>query len=232
MVKRYNPPPGWLVPGEGWRPSFDWRPDPAWPPAPVDWDFWVDHEQGPAPAVAASPRGWRFRRGYLGVAVVLGLIGVGVLTGVLGSSAGQHGSVTFVAASAASATETAQPSGTPSQIPTTAPITSPVPRATAAVIPIAAAARPTGRTHLRQTYTRPLASRPLASHSAVRRTPRASPTTASPTPTRTTPPSSSPAPTVPISCDPGPPRLGRLGELLPDVCSGLAGRLRIGIPPR
>ena len=226
MVKRYNPPPGWLVPGEGWRPSFDWRPDPAWPPAPVDWDFWVDHEQGPAPAVAIASHGRRFRRGYLGVAVLVGVIGVGVLTGVFGSSAGQRGSVSFVAASAASPTETAQPSSTPSQIMTT----SPTPRATMASKPIAATAQPTSRPHLRQTYTRRLvASRPVA-----RRTPTATPTTTThrPTPTKTTPPSSSPAPTVPISCDPGPPRLGRLGELLPDVCSGLAGRLRIGIPPR
>lgn len=46
---RFNAPPGWPEPPEGWRPTHDWQPDPSWPPAPEGWAFWRDSAQG-APA--------------------------------------------------------------------------------------------------------------------------------------------------------------------------------------
>lgn len=39
---RYNPPPNWPQPPEGWVPPADWSPDPSWPPPPPGWKFWVD----------------------------------------------------------------------------------------------------------------------------------------------------------------------------------------------
>lgn len=42
MTARYNPPPNWPVPPEGWSPRPEWAPDPAWGPAPEGWEFWVD----------------------------------------------------------------------------------------------------------------------------------------------------------------------------------------------
>lgn len=39
---RYNPPPNWPQPPEGWAPSADWSPDPSWPPPPPGWQLWVD----------------------------------------------------------------------------------------------------------------------------------------------------------------------------------------------
>lgn len=38
---RFNPPPGWDVPGDGWSPPHGWTPDPAWPAAPEGWQFWI-----------------------------------------------------------------------------------------------------------------------------------------------------------------------------------------------
>lgn len=44
---RYNPPPNWPKPPEGWVPPPDWSPDPSWPPPPPGWKLWVD--DAPAP---------------------------------------------------------------------------------------------------------------------------------------------------------------------------------------
>jgi hypothetical protein len=38
---RFNSPPGWPVPPDGWTPTPEWRPDPSWPPAPPGWQFWL-----------------------------------------------------------------------------------------------------------------------------------------------------------------------------------------------
>jgi hypothetical protein len=38
---RFNPPPGWPQPPEGWVPPPGWTPDPSWPPAPAGWQFWL-----------------------------------------------------------------------------------------------------------------------------------------------------------------------------------------------
>lgn len=39
---RYNPPPNWPKPPEGWAPARDWSPDPSWPPPPPGWKLWVE----------------------------------------------------------------------------------------------------------------------------------------------------------------------------------------------
>ncbi|GAB3239002.1 hypothetical protein [Kineosporia babensis] len=44
MALRFNPPPGWPAPPEGWDPPEGWQPDPAWPAAPQGWLFWVPEE--------------------------------------------------------------------------------------------------------------------------------------------------------------------------------------------
>lgn len=41
---RYNPPPNWPKPPEGWAPSAGWSPDPSWPPPPPGWKLWVEDD--------------------------------------------------------------------------------------------------------------------------------------------------------------------------------------------
>lgn len=41
MAKRFNPPPNWPVPPEGWQPQPGWTPDPSWPAPPPGWQLWV-----------------------------------------------------------------------------------------------------------------------------------------------------------------------------------------------
>lgn len=38
---RFNPPPGWPTPPEGWTPPPGWNPDPAWPAPPPGWHLFV-----------------------------------------------------------------------------------------------------------------------------------------------------------------------------------------------
>ena len=44
---RYNPPPNWPKPPEGWAPHPDWSPDPSWPSPPPGWRLWID-DDGPS----------------------------------------------------------------------------------------------------------------------------------------------------------------------------------------
>jgi hypothetical protein len=44
---RYNPPPNWPKPPEGWAPHPEWSPDPSWPPPPPGWQLWVEDEVAP-----------------------------------------------------------------------------------------------------------------------------------------------------------------------------------------
>ena len=41
---KFNPPPGWPKPPEGWRPPAGWEPDPSWPEPPAGWVLWVPEE--------------------------------------------------------------------------------------------------------------------------------------------------------------------------------------------
>lgn len=47
MAQRFNVPPGWPKPPDGWTPPPGWHPDPSWPPAPSGWTFWS--ADGPRP---------------------------------------------------------------------------------------------------------------------------------------------------------------------------------------
>ncbi|MDI3315833.1 MAG: hypothetical protein QJR12_16630 [Mycobacterium sp.] len=52
---RFNPPPNWPKPPEGWVPPPDWSPDPSWPPPPPGWQLWVEDapvasDKKPAPS--------------------------------------------------------------------------------------------------------------------------------------------------------------------------------------
>ena len=50
---RYNPPPNWPQPPEGWVPQRGWSPDPSWPPPPAGWRVWVE-DDAPNPQGAKS----------------------------------------------------------------------------------------------------------------------------------------------------------------------------------
>jgi hypothetical protein len=42
MGYRFNPPPNWPAPPQGWVPSPGWRPSPEWPGPPAGWQLWID----------------------------------------------------------------------------------------------------------------------------------------------------------------------------------------------
>ena len=52
---RFNAPPTWPQPPEGWTPHPGWCPDPAWGPAPDGWQFWVDDAETNAGAGENEP---------------------------------------------------------------------------------------------------------------------------------------------------------------------------------
>ena len=43
---RFNPPPGWPRPPDGWQPPAGWSPDPAWPDPPDGWQLWLPRDAG------------------------------------------------------------------------------------------------------------------------------------------------------------------------------------------
>ena len=55
MAYRYNHPPTWPLPPEGWQPPDGWKPDPAWEPAPEGWVFWLE-ESAEVPTGAVEAR--------------------------------------------------------------------------------------------------------------------------------------------------------------------------------
>lgn len=58
---RFNSPPGWPQPPEGWVPPSGWKPDPSWPDAPEGWQLWLpdgDVHAGSEGEPAASEPGW------------------------------------------------------------------------------------------------------------------------------------------------------------------------------
>lgn len=50
---RFNPPPGWPQPPEGWVPPAGWNLDPSWPAPPDDWQLWL-RDDGAADQVLAD----------------------------------------------------------------------------------------------------------------------------------------------------------------------------------
>lgn len=83
MALRFNAPPAWPTPPDGWIPPEGWTPDPSWPPAPPGWQFWVEEPPsgGTAPPTYVPPAPPPRRRGpwraLLIVAAVL--IGLGLI---------------------------------------------------------------------------------------------------------------------------------------------------------
>ncbi len=57
MAQRFNPPPGWPTPPEGFVPGPGWQPDPSWPAAPSGWQFWVSDAPGDPTAASYAPPG-------------------------------------------------------------------------------------------------------------------------------------------------------------------------------
>lgn len=54
-MSRFNAPPGWPKPPEGWVPPENWKPDSSWPPPPPGWQFWIENRPDP-PREQVSPR--------------------------------------------------------------------------------------------------------------------------------------------------------------------------------
>jgi len=54
---RFNSPPGWPKPPEGWTPPAGWTPDPSWPDPPEGWLLWLPNGDGkkPEPVVSIEP---------------------------------------------------------------------------------------------------------------------------------------------------------------------------------
>jgi hypothetical protein len=44
---KFNPPPHWPRPPEGWTPRPGWRPEPSWGPVPPGWQLWLPARPGP-----------------------------------------------------------------------------------------------------------------------------------------------------------------------------------------
>src|SRR5215469_9870554 len=105
---RFNPPPGWPPPPDGFTPDPGWRPDPSWPPPPPGWQLWAPDDQAaaatggmtpgyigygqtPAPAGYSQWQGWSpaalQSAGTDGMAIagfVLGLLGIVGISAILG----------------------------------------------------------------------------------------------------------------------------------------------------
>ncbi len=54
MALRFNPPPGWPTPPQGFVPGPGWQPDPGWPAAPPGWQLWVPDDAPGNPTAAGS----------------------------------------------------------------------------------------------------------------------------------------------------------------------------------
>jgi hypothetical protein len=86
---RFNPPPNWPTPPEGWHPEPGWKPDPAWGPAPEGWQVWVDDGAPSAPeplVVPAGRKNWFLRHKIL--TAVGALLLLGILSSALGGAGG------------------------------------------------------------------------------------------------------------------------------------------------
>lgn len=54
---RFNPPPGWPTPPEGWVPPPGWVAPADWPAPPPDWEWWLaDQEPRPYPYTQSYPQ--------------------------------------------------------------------------------------------------------------------------------------------------------------------------------
>lgn len=146
MAYRFNCPPGWPEPPNGWTPPVGWTPDAAWPAAPEDWNFWTTEEsEGPRSAgtvlppamTAENDRGFLHRKtttSYGRAAVVTaGALMFGVAVGAGGANSSGAGTMTPAASGkpSDSASLTAEPTVTvtsaPSPVPTVTVTSAPPP---------------------------------------------------------------------------------------------------------
>jgi len=51
-MPKFNTPPGWPPPPEGWLPTEGWAPDPSWPKSPRDWKFIIPDDAVALPGSA------------------------------------------------------------------------------------------------------------------------------------------------------------------------------------
>jgi hypothetical protein len=49
VALRFNPPPGWPTPPQGFVPDPGWQPDPSWPAVPPGWQFWAPDDASATP---------------------------------------------------------------------------------------------------------------------------------------------------------------------------------------
>lgn len=79
-MARFNPPPSWPRPPDGWEPPVDWTPDPAWGPPPPGWQLWIDDgtASAPGPSTTASAS----KSLLTTIAVVAAVIALVITTGV------------------------------------------------------------------------------------------------------------------------------------------------------
>lgn len=59
---KFNPPPGWPKPPEGWVPPKDWTPDPNWPAAPEGWQLWISDNEQVQPVVVGGDQESEYSR--------------------------------------------------------------------------------------------------------------------------------------------------------------------------
>jgi regulator of protease activity HflC (stomatin/prohibitin superfamily) len=64
-MMRFNPPPGWPSPPDGWTPPHGWSPNPSWPAPPDGWQLWVSDTDntGASEAPATTPAAAGLTRG-------------------------------------------------------------------------------------------------------------------------------------------------------------------------
>lgn len=86
---RFNAPPGWPTPPEGWVPSVAWGgPEDDWPPAPPYWRWWV-REDGGSATHTATPEPDERKPAVLrsaGTAALSVLLAAGVVAALVGVS--------------------------------------------------------------------------------------------------------------------------------------------------
>lgn len=65
---RFNPPPNWPAPPEGWVPPAGWTPDPSLPPPPPGWRLWIEGEPLASVTEADHQRKHAVRSFWIGIA--------------------------------------------------------------------------------------------------------------------------------------------------------------------
>lgn len=82
MGSRFNPPPNWPLPPQGFTPPPGWQPDPAWGDPPYGWQLWVADGAPAAATPGDSPSGGRPTSATWAVAISLVLAVVGLAIGM------------------------------------------------------------------------------------------------------------------------------------------------------